>query len=315
MNEPDLYDTDGKYPGRKPSGNTAAVVSVSIASLFWGTTYSTVRYGLSEMDLSPFSFLFLRFLIALLSLCPLMFLKQIRMEVFRTLRMPVILLLGVFNGLSYGFQYAGQVSTTAGIATIMMNTYVLFTPVFRRLLLKKTINRKEKSAITAGFIGVIIITLGDLLTIRAGSVSIYGALLVLGGGLFAGLYVAISENVMNIKMNNKLLNPISIYFSSTVYSIVVIFFISLFFNDLPRFTNITYKTFALISYLGIVCTSGAFVLYLISVRRLGAVDSAVFTLLQIIISMAIALIVLKEIPDVFMMIGAPVVLFSLFLVR
>ena len=138
MKKPDLEKTGGKSPGRKHSGNTTAIVSVSIASLFWGTTYSIVRYGLSEMDLSPFSFLFLRFLIALLSLSPLIFVKQIRMEVFRTLRMPVILLLGVFNGLSYGFQYAGQVSTTAGIATIMMNTYVLFTPVFRMLLLKKT---------------------------------------------------------------------------------------------------------------------------------------------------------------------------------
>ena len=229
--------------------------------------------------------------------------------------MPVILLLGVLNGLSYGFQYAGQVSTTAGIATIMMNTYVLFTPVFQRLLLKKTINRKEIAAISAGFTGVIIITLGDLLAIRAGSISIYGALLVLAGGLFAGLYVAFSENVMNIKMNGKLLNPVSVYFSSTVYSVVVVFFIGLFFQDLPRFTNISYQTFALISYLGIVCTSGAFILYLSAVRKLGAVDSAVFTLLQIIISIVIALMLLKEIPDVFMMIGAPIVLFAVFLVR
>ncbi len=96
------------------------------------------------------------------------------------LRMPVILLPGVFNGISYGYQYAGQVSTTAGIATIMMDTYVLFTPVFRRLLLKKTINRKEKAVVSAGFIGAIIIALGDLPVIRAGPVSIYGALLVLG---------------------------------------------------------------------------------------------------------------------------------------
>ncbi len=308
-------DSEIKTSDRKHAGNAAAIVSVSIASLFWGTTFSTVRYGFSEMDLSPFSFLFLRFLIALLSLFPLMFIKQIRAEVFRTLRMPVILLLGVLNGLSYGFQYAGQVSTTAGIATIMMNTYVLFTPVFQRLLLKKTINRKEIAAISAGFTGVIIITLGDLLAIRAGSISIYGALLVLAGGLFAGLYVAFSENVMNIKMNGKLLNPVSVYFSSTVYSVVVVFFIGLFFQDLPRFTNISYQTFALISYLGIVCTSGAFILYLIAVRKLGAVDSAVFTLLQIIISIVIALILLKEIPDVFMMIGAPIVLFAVFLVR
>ncbi len=100
-----------------------------------------------------------------------------------------------------------------------------------------------------------------------------------------------------------------------MYSVVVIFLIGLFFNDLPRFTNISYQTFALISYLGIVCTSGAFILYLISVRKLGAVDSAVFTLLQIIVSIVIALILLKEIPDVFMIIGAPIVLFALFRVR
>jgi drug/metabolite transporter (DMT)-like permease len=302
-------------PGRKTSGNTAAIVSVTIASLLWGTTYSTVRYGFSEMDLSPFSFLFLRFLIAMLSLLPFLFGRQFRLEFSITLKMPVIMLLGVLNGLSYGFQYAGQVSTTAGIATIMMNTYVLFTPVFRRILLKKTISRREKAAISAGFTGVIVIAMGDILALRTGSVSIYGALLVFAGGLFAGLYVAYSENVMNIKMNEKPFSPISIYFSSTVYSVIVVFIIGLIFNDLPRFSNISSQTLILISYLGIFCTSGAFILYLISVRALGAVDSAVFTLLQIVISMVIALIFLSEVPDVFMIAGAPIVLFSLFLVR
>jgi drug/metabolite transporter (DMT)-like permease len=157
--------------------------------------------------------------------------------------------------------------------------------------------------------------MSDILALRAGSVSIYGALLVLAGGLFAGLYVAYSENVMNISLNNKQLNPISVYFSSTVYSVIVVFLISLFFRDLPRFSNISSQTLILISYLGIFCTSGAFILYLISVRKLGAVDSAVFTLLQIIISMVIALIFLSEVPDVYMLAGAPIVLFALFLVR
>ncbi len=291
-----------------------ALLPVLLAALFWGTTYPTVRFGLTNLDLTPFSFLFLRFVFALLALFPLLFVKLIRKEVFWSLAKPDFLLLGIFNGLSYSLQFAGQVSTTAGIAAVMVNTYVLFTPLFSHLIFGQTIRRKKKIAVCVGFIGVVIIAMGDVLTVRTGSLNLTGTLLVLGGGLFAGLYVSYSEKVMNIKLDGKPLNSIAVFFSSTVFSFIVIFLTCLFFRDLPELRHIYPASLIPIAYLGVVCTSGAFILYLIAVRKLGAVDSAVFTLLQIIISMIIAFIFLNEVPDIFMFMGAPLVFLAVFLV-
>ena len=246
---------------------------------------------------------------------PLLLIRTIRKELFWSLKKANIILLGMFNGIAYTFQFTGQVWTTAGVATILINTYVLFTPIFAHFLLKKKISRKKKIAVVTGFVGVIIIALGDILDFSAKGVSIYGILLVLSAGIFAGLYVSFSEKVYFLKYNERSLNPVTIFFASTIYSCLVIALIGLMLDDLPDFTNLQFRSLIPVFYLGIFCTSGAFILYLLTVRAIGSVNSAVFMLLQIIISFCFSFLLLKEIPDGFIYLGSSLIFVAIYLTR
>jgi probable blue pigment (indigoidine) exporter len=290
-----------------------AYATIFITSLLWGTTYPTIKFGLSHMHLPPISFLLMRFLIAFVALCPVLFIKRVRNEVRWSFKEMDIILLGLFAGLCYSLQFIGQVNTTAGVATVFINTYVLFTPLFGKVLLEKDVNRKQIIAAVSGFFGVVIIVLGDLLWSSTDGVTLAGILFVFGSGLFTGLYITYSEKVHRLRYRGKNLHPVTIFFTSTFYSLVVMCFTGLIRGDLPKFLSLNLPALAAICYLALFCTDGAFVLYLIAVRDLGSVNSAVFMLFQIIVSMCISFIALKEIPDIFMYTGTGIITFAMVL--
>ena len=299
----------------KHSNRFKAVFAITIATLFWGTTYPVIKFGLSQLHLTPFSFLTLRFLSAIVSLIPLLLIKSIREEFIWSISKPDILILGILNGVAYALQFIGQVSTTAGIATIMVSTYVLFTLLFGHFVLGKKINLRKKIAVFIGFSGVVIIAMGDLINMRGESNSFYGMALTLGTGICAGLYVTFSEKVYELTFNERKLNPVTIFFTSTVYSSLIIVCAGLFIQDLPHFSSLTLPALLPVLYLGVLCTSGAFIMYLIAVREAGAVNTAVFMLLQIIISIIFSFVLLREIPDVFMIVGSPLIFVAIYLTQ
>ncbi len=297
----------------KTEKKKGAYAAILIATLLWGTTYPTIKFGLVHMHLPPISFLLMRFLIAFVTLCPVLFVKSIRNEVRWSFKEVDIVLLGLFAGLSYSLHFIGQVNTTAGAATIFINTYVLFTPFFGSLLLEKGINRIQIIAAVSGFFGVVVIAFGDLLWLKADGVTLAGTLFVFGSGLFTGLYITYSEKVHRLRYRGKTLHPITIYFTSTFYSLAVMCFAGLLRGELPQFLSLHLPALLAVCYLALFCTNGAFVLYLIAVRDLGSVNSAVFMLFQIIVSMCISFIALKETPDFFMYTGTGIILFAMVL--
>lgn len=213
-----------------------ASISIIVATFLWGTTYPTVKFGLSELHFTPLSFLSLRFFITLLSMFPFLLSKQFRREVFWALGKTDIILLGVFNGITFSLHFMGQVWTTAGISTILINMYVLYTPIFGHIILGQKIYRRKKIAVIVGFIGVIIIALGDLSSLGSNIVTFIGIVLLFMAGVFAGLYVSYSEKVYLLETNEKRLRPVSIFFSSSVLSLCMILTIALIRNDLPQIT-------------------------------------------------------------------------------
>jgi len=291
--------------------NAHAYAAIILSSLLWGTTYPTIKFGLSHMHLPPISFLLMRFLVAFVTLCPVLFVKRIRREVRWCVKEVDIILLGFFQGLCYCLQFIGQVNTTAGVATIFINSYVLFTPLFGRVLLKEGIYPRQIVAAVFGFVGVVVIVLGDLLWVKVDGVTFSGVLFVFGAGLFTGIYITYSEKVHRLRYEGKRLHPVTIFFTSTFYSLFVMCFAGLLRGELPQFFSLEPVSLAAICYLALFCTNGAFVLYLIAVRDLGSVNSGVFMLFQIIVSMGISFVALGETPDFFMYAGTGLILFAM----
>jgi drug/metabolite transporter (DMT)-like permease len=296
----------------KSSSTKLAILSISIATLFWGTTYPTIKFGLTGLHIPPMFFLFIRFLVAIASMLPLLAFKKIRAETLSCIGNPNVVILGLLNGIAFSFQFLGQVWATAGVSTIMVNTYVLFAPLFVRMILKERIRVWQKIAIIIGFTGVLLISIGDFLVPQEHRKALFGTLLVLVCGIVTGLYVAYSEKIMK-KPHSE--SPVSIFFASSLFTLLLVALGAASFGDIHSFLLLDLRSIFWVIYLGTFCTSGAFILYLYSVRVFGAVNSAVFLLAQIVISIVLSVLLLDERLNGFMIAGGLSIFVAIWLVK
>ncbi len=294
-----------------------AYIALVFATIFWGTTYPTIKYVLSEMHLPPLLFLCLRFTVATAAASILLFVRRIRKEAASALLDPDIIILGALNAVAYSLQFEGMKTTSAGISAIMVNTYVLFAPLFSRLITGERMTRRKTLAVFTGFTGAAVIALRDLLhsptvgggaSFRAGNL---GTLLVLLCGAVTGLYVAFSEKIMGTE--DKTWSPFTVFFASSVYTLLLLLIEVAVTGDLVRLSSVNPESLPWIAYLGLFSTFAAFVLYLYGVRTLGAVHSSIFLLGQVVIGIVVSVLVLGEPVELFTVTGATFILGAIWL--
>lgn len=291
-----------------------AILALAVATLFWGTTYPVIKHGLSGLQIPPLLFLFLRFCVATAAAIPLLLIKRIRKESLSVMLNPDIALLGLLNGLAYTFQFVGLKSVQAGIASIIFNTYVLFAALFTRFILKEPIGKQKILAIISGFIGALIISLGNLPDSARQDGTIVGILLVLICGVITGLYVAYSEKIMRKRNGGRGPSPLSIFLASTIYTLILLLIEAAVFRDFRHLASLDTGSLLWICYLGVCCTFFAFILYLYGVKTLGAVNSSVFLLGQVVISIVISMLLLNETIDLFTIAGTLFIFGAIWLV-
>ena len=110
-------------------------------------------------------------------------------------------------------------------------------------------------------------------------------------------------------------HPVCIFYASTVYSLLVILLAGLILRDLPGLRPFPLAALLPISYLSLICTALAFVLYLHAIHQLGSVDSATYLLLNIVVGIILSYVMLGEIPDTFNYIGASLIFVSIYLIK
>ena len=285
-------------------------LAITGASIFWGTTFPVIKFGLSELDLSPITFLFTRFLLTIVILSPLLIRRDARRAVALFIRNPDIMILGILNGAAYSFQFIGQARVSSILASLMLNTYILFTPLFARTLLGTRITRRQKFATLIGFLGTAVIAFGNITGNGDILGSIVGLPMVLAAGVLYGLYIAYAEKALE-----SMRQPMSVFYASSVFSLLVILITGLILRDLPGIRPVPFRALLPIGYLSLFCTAVAFTLYLYAIHNLGSVDSAVYLLLNIVVGIILSYIMLKEIPDLFIYTGASLIFLSIYLVK
>jgi drug/metabolite transporter (DMT)-like permease len=299
----------------KVSNKTTGYISIVLASILWGTTYPTIKFGLSQLELTPLTYLSMRFLFALLSLSPLLIGQKFRKEVDRLIFKVDIIIIGLLNGAGYSLQFIGQSYVTAGLASIMVNTYVIFTPIFLRSFFKQAIAPGKKYAAIIGFVGTIVIAFGRTVDSEANIGTLFGIVMVLGAGIVYALYIVFAERAMKPAYRDKKPNSAAVFYASSIYSLLLIVITGGILKDLPGLTPFPPVAIIPIAYLGIFCTGGAFILYLFSLRELGSVDSAVYLLLIIVVGILLSFFTLNEVPDSYMYGGGSLIFFSIYLVH
>jgi drug/metabolite transporter (DMT)-like permease len=178
---------------------TAAAATTVIA---WAAAFVAIR--VAALAFGPGELTAARLLIASAVLaCFMPMLGKVRLPELRDL--PRIVACGL-TGMA-GYQYllnSGERSVSAGAASLLVNTSPLFAAILARLALSEKITARGRIGLAVGFIGAIIMTIG-----QGNSIHLSGhAMLVLGAAvLFALFFVAQRPLLARYSSNSSSRSP------------------------------------------------------------------------------------------------------------
>ncbi len=289
-----------------------------MATILWGTSYVVVKIGLSVLTppLPPLGFLFLRFSLALLVLIPFFpFLTSIQ-NLKSLFTDKFVILLGIVNGSSYIFQFIGQTGTTAGMATLMVNTYLISTPLLTSYYLKIPLTRKLKFSIIMGVVGVILSASSVLITDIPEN-EIFSFLISTGiillSGLVWGSYAIVSSEFHRKSENKDNSHPIVIFAVSNFISVILIGISMVITDQIPQLSNISVEALISVLWLALGCTTIAFALYIYASKTIPPTTINVILLFNIIIGLLLSAILLGDSLSLLMIIGSLIIIIAIFL--
>ena len=291
------------------SGN----VLVSLSALLWGTSFVAIEWGFENSTIDPLLFVFLRFAVAAILFLPFAFykIKGIKEILFTK---PIIII-GLLNAFSFLFQFLGQQYTTAGKASLFVNFYAITVPLIAPLILPEKYNWKVIIGSILGFGGAfLVITNLNFVALQEGS-TLLGDLLTLCSGLAWTLYILASKKYLE---KDETISGISVFFGTLIWTAIflVLGLPFVFINNQWSSVAAQFSWQVIISifYLAIVCTIGAFAIYMIGLKKTDAGESVIFMFLEVIVAFLLGWLIFDTVPKTWESVGAGMILMAILLV-
>ena len=270
----------------------AAVLFTVIASSLWGTSFPAIKLGLQYMD--AYTFVFLRFLFASLTMLAVMFLTKNFSFNFEKKRL--LLFLGVTNGTAYLLQYIGMVSAFASHSSLFVNLSVVWVALLSPVVLKEKLGRKKLAGVIVSLLGVVLVTTNlDFGSLGAGEV--IGNLLVIGAGVLWAVFI-----VYNKPLVTESKNTIQSMTWLLLFTMLPLLPVAPFSAE--NFLHLTWEAWAAIIYTAIFCWVAPYYLWLKGLRNVSPVTSAVILLNEVIVAVIISVIFLGEVMTAASAVGA-----------
>jgi drug/metabolite transporter (DMT)-like permease len=264
-----------------------AVAATLLSSLFWGSSFPVIEYGVRSAD--PRLFLFLRFLFAMPMAFAVMALLKFRLG--RVLGSFHVWLLGSLNAVAFMTQYMAQAWTTATNTALLVNLYLVFVGLGSVMFLKEKFTWKLGVAGCIGFFGVF------LIETNAGSIgfsshSLIGDLLALFSGTVWGAYIIISKILLSRKKKKEQLSPEELTCGVCITTFIPLLFLLPFL----RFDTVMGqpKIVLLAVYLAVFSTVLAYLLWYKGLKELSAIMTSVLLMMEIAFAAIISYLWLGE---------------------
>jgi drug/metabolite transporter (DMT)-like permease len=278
-----------------------AVLLTVLAGFLWGTSFPSIKIGLQYM--TPFSFVFLRFLIASLSMLAVMVATKNFSFSFNKKRL--ILLLGIINGTAYLLQYVGMVHALAFASSLFVNLSVVWVALLSPLALKERLGGKKMAGVLVSLVGVVLMTT-NLDFASLGTVDIVGNLLVISAGILWAIFIIYNKPL--VEETNNLIQSMTWILLFTMIPLLPIATFSL-----DVFT-LSWNAWLAIIYTAILCWVIPYYFWLKGLKNISPVTSAVVLLTEIIVAVAVSVVLLGEILTVISGIGAVLIIIAILLV-
>ena len=279
-----------------------AILLTLLAGILWGTSFPAIKVGLEYVE--PHTFVFLRFLIASLTMLIVTLLSKSPLFIFNKKRL--VLFLGLLNGSAYLLQYLGMVNTPAFASSLYVNLSVVWVALLSPIALKEKLGNKKIAGVLVSFLGVVLMTTNlDFATL--GTTDILGDLIVISAGFLWAIFIIYNKPLV-AKINN------------IAQSITWI----LLFTMLPLLPTIAFSpekiaslpigAWIAIVYTAIFCWVIPYYFWLKGLKYISPVTSTVVLLSEIIIAVAISTFFLGEVLTIISGIGSALILVAIFLV-
>ncbi len=278
-----------------------AILLTVIAGFLWGTSFPAIKIGLRYMD--PYTFVFLRFLVAsvtMLAICVLTKNFSLKFEKKR-----LILLLGVSNGIAYLLQYVGMVYVDAAASSLFVNLSVVWVALLSPLVFRESIGLKKALGVMVSLLGVVFMTTNlEFASLSSGA--LIADLLVIGAGVLWAVFIVFNKPLINDSKN-------------TIRSVTWL----LIFTLVPLLPIAPYSTGILpslpvdawlaIIYTAILCWVVPYYLWLKGLKYLSPVTSAIVLLSEIVVAVAISTLFLGEVFTLISGMGAVLIVIAMLL--
>jgi drug/metabolite transporter (DMT)-like permease len=275
-------------------------------TVFWGGTFIAGR--IIAQQVGPFSIAFLRFLVAVAILFPVLWHSHGGLPRLTRSQIVPIVVLGLTGVFAYNvFFFTGLKTAPAGRASLIVATNPVFIALFSSFFFREPLNPLKLIGIVLCLCGaVLVISRGNPTEIIRGNVG-QGELYIMGCVASWVTYSLVGKIVMTG------LSPLAAVTYSSVIGGAALFFPAYFEGVLHQFLHYRPVAWACVVYLGFFGTCLGFVWYYQGIRGIGASRAGVFINLVPVSALALAFLMLGEPLEASLLAGAALVIVGIYL--
>jgi len=260
-----------------------AVLITILAGFLWGTSFPAIKIGLQYMD--PYTFVFLRFLTA--SLTMLLILVITGKASFNFTKTRLVIFLGVVNGVAYMLEYVGMASTTASKSSLFINLSAVWVALLCPLLLRERLGGKKAVGVGVSMAGVVLMTTNlNVASLTQGA--IIGDILVVGAGIAWALFMVYNKPLAN--SSKSLVLPMTLLLVFTLIPLLPTGLLSA-----GSFASLPLEAWLAILYTAVLCWVLPYYLWIKGLQHLSPATSAIVLLTEIVVAVTISTLFLGEV--------------------
>jgi len=298
--------TDGSHASSKTRFSSIDIMLIGM-SLVWGINFSVVKTALT--DLSPLSFNSLRFGFASLFLLTLLWVIERNLSVRRE-DIVRLFLLGLIGNTFYQLLFIhGIARTTASNSSLILAIMPIFVALLSTVLGAEKVGRRIWYGVVISFIGIFLIVQGTGRTLTITDQSLIGDLLTLAGTICWATYTVLSKPLL------QRYTPLKLTTITMAMGTLPLVLVSIPSLNEQNWGSVSLQGWLCLAYSFCLAIAIGYVIWYTGVSRIGSARTALYENLITVIAVAVAWIFLSEKMTLLQILGAVLVLASLYLAR
>jgi len=262
------------------------VLAFFMLCLIWGSTWIAIKISLEGIP--PVLGAGLRFLIAILVLLLVIFLKRLSLKIDRRDLWIAALTGFLIYSVDYGLIYWAEQYLSAGVTSIFFATFVLFTTIGANFIFRQEgFKWKTFMGVWVGFIGVFIVFFDQLIMTHFAIMVILASSAVIVSAASAGLSTVI------IKKYLTRMNPVVLSFYQLTVGTFFLLLLGILAEDINQI-HLKLRVLGAVFYMGIVGSALAFVMYYWLLQRMSAITLSLIIYITPVVALILDFLFYRE---------------------